>query len=553
MELEHYKIEESGDMSNSKGESKQAADWSLRKIRSTTRRTVFTKGVMPYIVLIVVTFILSFATSINSSASKEIKYIDNKIGTGTLDQEDIEAVNDYVVNLDFVKPLDEDVRNELVPSVVSYMAKKHAWVINLLSMNEDYMDRNMGEVVVFQLIVFFILWLAGFIAVRSAEVGKARFMIENCLQKNVKIRRIFAPFGRKKFFHVIRVMSVYITISVLWCFTIIGGVIKFYQYYFVPFILAENPELGWKQARNLSKKMTKGYKMKIFLANLSYIYLLALSMIPFSSLFVSVPITGVCNAEMYLALRKRNDFTPEEKALFIERAFDGDSYVDQVKAGATEEEIQPEYLMPDIMINGKSFDEADKYKLVDFIIMFFLFSFVGWLWEVGIHVVKDHAFVNRGTMYGPWIPIYGAGGAGIIVLLSRFKKNKPKLFVLEMVLCGALEYATSFFLDYINNAEYWNYDDMFGNLNGRVCLAGLLAFALGGFLGIYILGPLIKRFVTWIGPKKTKIVCIILVACFVIDVICCVVIGPNAGEGIGQKLSRNDTFISTFWDSQSLT
>ena len=83
-------------MSELNGKSVQATDWSLKKIRSATRRTVFTKGVMPYIVLIVVTFILSFATNINSSASKEIKYIDNKIGTGALDQEDIEAVNDYL-------------------------------------------------------------------------------------------------------------------------------------------------------------------------------------------------------------------------------------------------------------------------------------------------------------------------------------------------------------------------------------------------------------------------------------------------------------------------
>ena len=64
---------------------------------------------------------------------------------------------------------------------------------------------------------------------------------------------------------------------------------------------------------------------------------------------------------------------------------------------------------------------ADKYKLTDFIVMFFAFCLVGWLWEVGLHLVKDHVFVNRGMMYGPWIPIYGFGGVFIIFFLNRFK------------------------------------------------------------------------------------------------------------------------------------
>ena len=78
---------------------------------------------------------------------------------------------------------------------------------------------------------------------------------------------------------------------------------------------------------------------------------------------------------------------------------------------------------------------------------------------------------------------------------------------------------------------------MFANLNGRVCLAGLLAFAFGGFLGIYILGPMIKRWVERLGKKRTKILCTVLVTAFVIDIICCKIFGPNSGAGIGEKFA----------------
>ena len=41
--------------------------------------------------------------------------------------------------------------------------------------------------------------------------------------------------------------------------------------------------------------------------------------------------------------------------------------------------------------------------------LFFAFSAAGWLWEVALHLVFNGELVKRGTMLGPWLPIYGAG------------------------------------------------------------------------------------------------------------------------------------------------
>ncbi len=41
----------------------------------------------------------------------------------------------------------------------------------------------------------------------------------------------------------------------------------------------------------------------------------------------------------------------------------------------------------------------------DYYVLLFLFvSFLGWMWEVGIYLVRDGAFVNRGILSGPWLP-----------------------------------------------------------------------------------------------------------------------------------------------------
>ena len=55
-------------------------------------------------------------------------------------------------------------------------------------------------------------------------------------------------------------------------------------------------------------------------------------------------------------------------------------------------------------------DYHRNYTLMTYILLFFIFAFIGWIWEVGIHIVEDGVFVNRGTMFGPWLPIYGFGG-----------------------------------------------------------------------------------------------------------------------------------------------
>ena len=529
-------------MTKSMSTEKNPNLWNLKQIRNNVRRTVFTKGIKPYLILVLVICIGSFIGIIRSDAATFINNLDIRLGIGYVDKETMNSIIDYVSNLKIIKALPGEV-GDLAVAVIWSVITGYRWLLGLLSANHAYMERNLGEVFAIVILFAVISNVLGFFIKRACSVGVARFIMENRFQKDVKIRRFFAPFSNKKLLHVLWVMFIYELVSGLWWFTIVGGIIKYYQYLFVPYLLAENPSLGWRQARDISKQMTKGYKWKMFLTQLSYFYLIVLSFVPALDFFVPLPIYYTVDAEMYFTLRQRRDI---DKSLLIEKAFDGKSYIERIQLGESADDIKPEYVMPDFHIKNSSFDEADKYAITDFIIMFFLFSLVGWLWEVGLHVVKDHAFVNRGTMYGPWLPIYGAGGVFIIALLSRFKSNKPKLFISTMVLCGILEYITSFVLEYFGNMQYWDYHQMTINLNGRVCLAGLLAFAIGGFLGIYILGPLIKNMMGRLDKKKTMIVCSVLVIAFIVDMIFCFAVGPNTGKGVGAEYGSIKFILDNF-------
>lgn len=172
-----------------------------------------------------------------------------------------------------------------------------------------------------------------------------------------------------------------------------------------------------------------------------------------------------------------------------------------------------------------------QYSLLTYALFFFIFSFIGWLWEVGIHIVEDGVFVNRGTLFGPWLPIYGVGGVLGIILLRKIMDNQVLTFFCVVLMCSLVEYLTSFFIEATKHIKYWDYSGYFCNINGRICLEGVLLFGFAGCAGIYILAPLFDDLLERI-PKKVRLAaCILLIILFITDLIYSKY-HPNAGKGI---------------------
>lgn len=176
-------------------------------------------------------------------------------------------------------------------------------------------------------------------------------------------------------------------------------------------------------------------------------------------------------------------------------------------------------------------DYHRNYTLSSYILMFFMFSFIGWIWEVGIHIIEDGIFVNRGTMFGPWLPIYGVGGLMGVVLLKRIMDNQVLTFISVVVLCSVVEYATSWYLEEFKHIKYWDYTGYFCNINGRICLEGALIFGFAGCAGIYILAPFFDDVLKRIPEKARVTACVVLLMLFGSDMVYSKV-HPNTGKGI---------------------
>lgn len=102
---------------------------------------------------------------------------------------------------------------------------------------------------------------------------------------------------------------------------IIPGVIKSYEYFFVHQIIHDNPSLDQKQARDLSKRMTDGFKGDLFVLELSFLPWILLELITFGIAGLYVMPYMNCTNAMYYENLKHNAImtgiaTPEEFGIY---------------------------------------------------------------------------------------------------------------------------------------------------------------------------------------------------------------------------------------------
>ena len=154
---------------------------------------------------------------------------------------------------------------------------------------------------------------------------------------------------------------------------------------------------------------------------------------------------------------------------------------------------------------------------IDLILLFFFYSFVGWIVEVLEGIINNRGFINRGFLVGPICPIYGVSCISMLFLLKRYENDYIILFLLGMVICILIEYITSLILEKIFNTRWWDYSDHKINLNGRVCLETMLLFGISGILLIKVFNPLTNLGLNIIPNNIKAIIVIVLSIIILID------------------------------------
>lgn len=120
-------------------------------------------------------------------------------------------------------------------------------------------------------ILFLILTLLIELGLIVLNIGINKYCL-NCYKDKENISDIFFAFNSSEFINIVFINIVMIIKIFLYtCLLIIPGIIKSYEYMMIPYILADNPNIDCSEAFKITKEMTKGYKMELFIIGLSFI------------------------------------------------------------------------------------------------------------------------------------------------------------------------------------------------------------------------------------------------------------------------------------------
>ena len=163
--------------------------------------------------------------------------------------------------------------------------------------------------------------------------------------------------------------------------------------------------------------------------------------------------------------------------------------------------------------------------------IFLLFCFGGWVYEsIWYSMIEDNkGFVNRGTLFGPWLPIYGIGLSIILYVLKKFNiKSWLGVFCIGTAIAAATELIGSYIGELITGKTLWDYTGYFGNFEGRIAVKPEVYFGILILLAYYSVYPWAKRMQ---GKYKRSImrnyVSWMIIMLFFADVIARLFIGSN--------------------------
>ena len=483
----------------------------------------------------------------------------------------------------------------ILASVVNTIASG-SLLLNILTLIDTMLGAKDIAGMLLALLGFGFIALFWLFVANVYRVGYSRVFLEGRVYKKVPFSRVVFLHRVHKNIRASLSMAVYTLLSYLWIITVVLYPVKRYAYLLTPYLVAENPSLSPLEAIRMSTRMMKGHKWEAFLLEMSILPWLLLSLATgglagalFSNPYRETVMAEYCAGIRKLAFENKNPDCeklmdrylyeappeavlecayedvlelmelPEEKTAprkgvwgFLEKYLGLVPSMDEherecrsiMTATRQKEEYQdavegntyPTRLFPmrDFKKNRKLEDAGylRHYTLTSVILLFFIGCVFGWLWEVALHLLQSGEFANRGTLHGPWLPIYGGGAVLVLLMLYRFRKRHVTEFVLIVVVCGIVEYVTHWILEVTSGGQrWWDYSGYYLNVNGRICAEGLLVFGIAGIAFVYVAAPLLDNFLVNIRMKILVPICAVLLGVFAADIVYSAIV-PNTGEGI---------------------
>ena len=194
-----------------------------------------------------------------------------------------------------------------------------------------------------------------------------------------------------------------------------------------------------------------------------------------------------------------------------------------------------------------------------YVLLFILYSFAGWIFECLYCILTTQHWENRGFLYGPICPIYGAGAVTITVIVRLMalvgmpSMTEWQIFLLAFLGSIPLEYFTHMGLEKIFHACWWDYSNLPFNLNGRICLPASILFGFMGVTVIYYAMPLLEKWLDCFHPLFLEGLSLLITGIFGVDTALTAAVMTNFALAVEQMNERLNQHMEAFVEKVAAT
>ena len=159
------------------------------------------------------------------------------------------------------------------------------------------------------------------------------------------------------------------------------------------------------------------------------------------------------------------------------------------------------------------------YTTGQWVLLFFLYCFCGWVWESCYVSLRQRRWVNRGFLHGPLLPIYGFGAILILFATLPVAQDLRLVYLLGMLSATALEYITGDVMERLFKVRYWDYSNQKYNLNGHICLSSSIAWGFFSILLVRFIHPPVARLLADVPALLVDPLALVLTSAFTVDAV----------------------------------
>ncbi len=160
----------------------------------------------------------------------------------------------------------------------------------------------------------------------------------------------------------------------------------------------------------------------------------------------------------------------------------------------------------------------ESVSFFDWATYFYMYCFLGWVFESTYVSIRSRRWVNRGFLHGPMLPIYGSGAVMMLFVSAPFHENLILTYFAGLVGATLLELLVGWGIEKIFKVRYWDYSNQKINYKGYICLSSSIVWGFFTIMMNEILHPRILSIVDMIPYYFIDLIFFAITVFFIIDV-----------------------------------